>query len=535
MQRFNLTTADSDLGDLNPDVVYNDYLLLDGRYCQQPSSPFFLQWFMTGDNTRPIRFVQSDKDFHLHLTDVFARLDIGNDRDTSYYKEIWRLIQENYMGGSWMKLLERNKALSMNGNDYLLVDAVFRLVSLHLLRHLEVNKLPISDFEVIRVMYTLRSVTHPNNATAPVVAHKTYMVNEPPIIEIVDEIEQKMSPGFIYINYGTTRYVQVGIWTDSLTALHTHVNDKDGDEATVRVWAYKDCNTVLEHFIQHFAASRVDRETNIFARDSFAAYEYYLKTFFEEQRADDTFYIKEWIQQTGVDVEKEVRDGQIFVNVADMLRLFCRLTNRREAEMVIESLDISLDSMMMSLHNTMQIICSDAITATYRIPKLIASHDHDFASIFRDEDLVVEVDSSLSGHSTARNMKPNDFLELRRLELQLDPGVRIAECNAREAEARAQEAQCILEKYRLERERPAVVPDAPKNQKTAESGLKKRKIVESVNDTTGQPRCTIFKIPKRLAAKMATANIIRINNQDRKAHTKTNDRVIIDAIDHGTN
>lgn len=531
IQRLNLTTADPDLGDLHPDTVYNDYLLLDGRCCQDPSSPFFLQWFMAGDTMRPIRFVESGKNLHLHLTDVLARLDIGNDRNMSYYKDIWRLIQENYMGGSWMKLLERNKALSMNGNDYLLVDAVFRLVALHLLRHLEVNNLPIGDFEVIRVLYTLRSVTHPNTATAPLVAHKTYLVNEPPIITIVDDNEQKMLSGFIYINYGTTRYIQVGIWTESLTALHTYISDRDGDEANVRVWAYKDCNTVLEQFIHRFAASRVDQDANIFARDNFAAYEYYLKTFFEEQRADDTFYIKEWVQQTGVDIEHEIRDGQIFVNVADMVRLFCRLANRKEAEMVIRSLNP-----MLSLHDTMQIIYSDTITASYPIPKLIAPHNHDFALLFQDKVGIVEVDSSLSGQSTARNMTPNDFLELRRLELQLDPGVRIAECNAREAEARAQEAQFILEKYRLERERRMVVPDTPKKQKAAaEDGIKKRKIVESMNDAKGPPRCTIFKIPKRLAAKMATANIIRINNQDRKAHTKTNDRVIIDAIDHGTN
>ena len=536
-ERFQLTCESQDLGDLGSDQVYNDFLLLDERSCRDYGSPFFLQWFMT-NGTRSIRFLQSAKDrIYLHVTDVIGRFDTGNDREASYYVDIWHSIQHQYMGGSWMKLLHRNKAVSINANDYLEGDAIFRLVALHLLRHIEKNTFATTDFEILRIMYTLRIVTHPDVKTAPVVSQKAYTTPEPPIVILADDDLPNMLRGYVYINFGTTQYVQVGIWHDSLSALQARIYEQDGEDAQVRVWAYQNCEVVLDRFKRKFDSDIIDLETNVFARDNFAAYEHFLKTFFEEHRAGDTSYIKEWVRGTGDDIQYEVKSDAIMVHAADIIRLFCRLSNRTEAEEIIKIMNNGElpDYLMMTLPAAMRTLHHQAIMY-YPIPKLIAKYEHDLSDLFSEQVPIVEVEveSSINGGSTARNMSPNDFLELRRLELKMDPNVRIAECNAREAEARAQEAKYRLEQFRLEREtisQPKPVARTPSPPQVSPLP-KKRKVVTFAEKVKDPARCTIFKIPKRLAAKMATASIIRINNQDRKAHTKTNDKIITDAIDH---
>ena len=122
-------------------------------------------------------------------------------------------------------------------------------------------------------------------------------------------------------------------------------------------------------------------------------------------------------------------------------------------------------------------------------------------------------------------------LAIRRLELEMDPSVRIAEAEAKQMEARAAEAVAQLALFRLRLENQMMASKARDHYPTISPPLPPRSPVKSTKVTQSHSAVKPISRPsdpfihqpraKRLAATFATEDIIKIQNQDRKAHTKT--------------
>ena len=526
-----------DAGALHTERLYNDFLLLDENHLN-PSSLPFIQWFVSGDTENHIRYIFDNSEVYYNIIDCFARLD-GHQKSATEYTDVWQDLKTKRLQNKWIKLVDRSDARDVDGSDYVKSNALWRAIAPIFVRQLgesiTYQSTPVKDdFRIARYLYALGVIPHPSILTAPMIEKPNKIdIYEAPLITLADDAVENsnnnnknhaMDSGYIFIVLGTTNLVKVDVWYDSLTSLHTHCQTENGPTVDVRVWRFYNVHKAYEAFQLQFRNNNYENNLLLFHRSEIDAYEHFLQTFFEADQSSNEDYVVQWMRNTGETIEHiiDMNTENITIDIVDLIKLFSRFATREATIQFMNQVQVWNDectphNSLLSLSSALDILYSPLLASKLSIPHMIASYRHSLKSYFLQSN-VTEIRTNRSSYP----MTANEFIQLRQMELRYDPSILIAEFNAQEAASRAEEAKYKYMTTQLEIGK-SLNNQAAKHDANPEQSIKKTS--SGKTNETGEKvtpvQYAFVAVPKRWASKVANKNIIQINNQDRKAHTKT--------------